>query len=51
MFGGDRAALTDDDLAELAGTVPTVEIGRAELEAGVPVVDLLARNPWRLVAL
>ncbi|HTR50254.1 MAG TPA: tyrosine--tRNA ligase [Kofleriaceae bacterium] len=44
MFGGELAGLTDDDLALLAGTVPTVEIARGDLAAGVTIVDLLART-------
>ncbi len=43
MFGGELAGLTDADLGELAGTIPTVAIARADLEAGVPIVDLLVR--------
>jgi tyrosyl-tRNA synthetase len=44
MFGGELAGLTDADLAQLAGTVPTVEVARGDLEAGVTIVDLLART-------
>nr|HEX4317164.1 tyrosine--tRNA ligase [Kofleriaceae bacterium] len=45
MFGdGSLAGLTDADLAELAAIVPTVEIPRSELEAGIAIVDLLART-------
>ncbi len=43
MFGGELAGLTDADLGELASTIPTVEIPRGELDAGIPIVDLLAR--------
>jgi tyrosyl-tRNA synthetase len=44
MFGdGALAGLTDADLAELAAIAPTVEIPRGELDAGIGVVDLLAR--------
>jgi tyrosyl-tRNA synthetase len=43
MFGGELSGLTDADLGELAGTIPTVEIARGELQAGVPIVDLLVR--------
>jgi tyrosyl-tRNA synthetase len=43
MFGGELAGLTDADLAELAGTIPTVEIPRAELAGGIAIVDLLVR--------
>lgn len=41
---GDLAHMTDADLAKVAGTVPTVEIARAELEAGIPIVELLVRT-------
>jgi len=44
MFGGELAGLTDADLAELAGTMPTVELPRAELEAGIGLLDLLVRT-------
>ena len=44
MFGGDLAGLTDADLAQLAGTMPTVDVPRSELQAGLPIVDLLART-------
>ena len=44
MFGESLDGLTDRDLGVLAGTVPTVELGRAELAAGVGIVDLLART-------
>jgi len=44
MFGDTLDGLTDADLGVLAGTVPTVEISRAELTAGVGIIDLLART-------
>jgi len=44
MFGDALEGLTDADLGELAGTVPTVDVPRAELAIGVPIVDLLART-------
>ncbi|MDB4953765.1 MAG: tyrosyl-tRNA synthetase [Myxococcales bacterium] len=44
MFGGDLKGLTDADLAVLVGTAPTLEIARAELDAGMPIIDLLART-------
>ena len=44
MFGGELTGLTDADLAELAGTMPTVELLRAELEAGIGLLDLLVRT-------
>lgn len=43
MFGGDLAGVTDADLAQLIGTVPSCELPRAELAAGINVVDLFAR--------
>jgi tyrosyl-tRNA synthetase len=43
MFGGELTGLKDSDLAELAKTIPTVEIPRGELEAGIGVIDLLVR--------
>jgi tyrosyl-tRNA synthetase len=44
MFGGTLEGLRDSDLAGLAGIVPTLEVSRAELEAGIGLVDLLARG-------
>jgi tyrosyl-tRNA synthetase len=44
MFGDTLDGLTDADLGVLAGTVPTVEISRTELTAGVGIIDLLART-------
>ncbi len=44
MFGGELAGLTDADLGVLAGDAPTVDITRAELDAGLPLIDLLART-------
>ena len=44
MFGGELAGLTDADLGELVGTVPTVDVPRPELEAGLAMIDLLART-------
>ncbi len=45
MFGdASLAGLTDADLAELATSVPTVEIPRAELDAGINIVELLTRT-------
>ena len=44
MFGDSLDGLTDADLGVLAGTVPTVDVPRAELAAGVGIVDLLART-------
>jgi tyrosyl-tRNA synthetase len=44
MFGDTLDGLTDADLGVLAGTVPTVEVSRTELAAGVGIVELLART-------
>ncbi|MFO0726294.1 MAG: tyrosine--tRNA ligase [Myxococcota bacterium] len=44
IFGGTLEGMKDGDLALLAGTVPTVELPRAELEAGLGIVDLLAKT-------
>ena len=44
MFGGSLDGVTDDVLAQLAATMPTVEIPRAELAAGINICDLLART-------
>ena len=43
MFGGELSGVTDAVLRELVGTVPTVDVQRSELEAGIGIVDLLAR--------
>jgi tyrosyl-tRNA synthetase len=44
MFSdGSLVGLTDADLAELAAIVPTIEIPRGELDAGIGIVDLLTR--------
>ena len=44
MFGDSLEGLTDADLGMLAGTVPTVDLARSELAAGVGIVDLLTRT-------
>jgi tyrosyl-tRNA synthetase len=44
MFGDSLDGITDADLSVLAGTVPTVEVSRSELAAGVGIVELLART-------
>jgi tyrosyl-tRNA synthetase len=44
MFGDALDGLTDADLGMLAGTVPTVDVPRAELATGVGIIDLLART-------
>jgi len=44
MFGGDITKLSDAQLADMAGTVPTMDVSRADLEAGIALVDLLVRT-------
>lgn len=44
MFGTSMAGLTEADLRAAARTVPTIELARADLAAGLPVVELLART-------
>ncbi len=43
MFGGSLDGVTDAVLRQLASTVKTVDIPRGELDAGIAIVDLLAR--------
>lgn len=43
LFGGSLKSLTDAKLRELFPDVPSVSIARAELDAGMPVVDLFIR--------
>ena len=44
MFGGTKLEeLSSAELEALASTLPTVEVPRSELEAGIGFVDLLAR--------
>jgi tyrosyl-tRNA synthetase len=43
MFGGSLEGLRDADLEPLLGDVPSSELSRAELEAGVGLVELLVR--------
>jgi tyrosyl-tRNA synthetase len=43
MFGGDLSRLSDAQLAEMGGTVPSHDVPRTELEAGVLLVDLVVR--------
>ncbi len=45
MFGGDLAGVTDQVLAQLIGSVPSADVPRDELVAGIPIIDLLARTP------
>jgi tyrosyl-tRNA synthetase len=44
MFGGSLDGITEDVLRQLSSTIPTVDIARAELEAGIGIIDLLART-------
>ena len=44
VFGSDVSALTEQQLAEMATSVPTTAIPRAELEAGILLIDLLVRT-------
>lgn len=44
MFGTSLDGLTDADLAAVSNIVPTVDVPRAELAAGISIVDLLART-------
>jgi tyrosyl-tRNA synthetase len=41
LFGGSLDGLADDDLAALAPDVPHSDLPRTELEAGVPILELL----------
>jgi tyrosyl-tRNA synthetase len=43
MFGGDLSKLSDAQLADMGGTVPSHDVPRTELEAGIPLIDLLVR--------
>src|SRR5215471_12251250 len=44
MFGGSLDGVHEDTLALLAQVVPVVEIPRADLAAGIGIVDLLSRT-------
>jgi tyrosyl-tRNA synthetase len=44
MFGGSLEGVREETLELLAAVVPVVEIGRAELAAGIAIVDLLSRT-------
>jgi tyrosyl-tRNA synthetase len=57
MFEEALDGITDEALAALAGTVPTFELPRDELAAGIVIIDLVARalgdskgNARRLIA-
>jgi tyrosyl-tRNA synthetase len=44
IFAGELAKLDNAELAALAADVPTIDVARAELEAGLPIVELIART-------
>jgi tyrosyl-tRNA synthetase len=44
MFGGSLEGLRDSDLAQLAAILPVVDVTHAELQAGIGIVELLART-------
>ena len=44
MFGGSLDDLSDADLAPLLADVPSTEVPRSDLEAGVALLDLLAKT-------
>lgn len=44
LFGGSLEGMGEEDLAVLASIVPVVDVPRAELAAGLGIVDLLART-------
>ncbi|MEO7095243.1 MAG: tyrosine--tRNA ligase, partial [Polyangiales bacterium] len=44
MFGTSLDGLTDSDLGAISSIVQTIDLPRAELAAGIPIVDLLART-------
>ena len=44
MFGGSLDGVREDTLTLLAQVMPVVEIPRAELAAGIGIVDLLSRT-------
>ena len=43
FFGAEVSQLSDSQLGPIFADVPSVEIPRAELEAGLPLVDALVR--------
>lgn len=43
IFGGDLSKLGDAELEAMSATVPSIEIPRAELEAGIALIDVLVR--------
>jgi tyrosyl-tRNA synthetase len=44
IFGGTLDGITEDALRQLVGTMPTVDIPRGELAAGIGMIDLFART-------
>ncbi len=44
MFGGTLEDLRDEDLRPLLADLPSSELGRAQLEAGVALIDLLVQT-------
>jgi tyrosyl-tRNA synthetase len=44
LFGGTLADLDERTLLEVVGEAPSSDVSRAELEAGLPLVELLART-------
>ncbi len=44
LFGGDLSKLGDTELEAMAGTIPSVDVPRVELEAGIALIDLLVRS-------
>ena len=44
MFGGSLEDLRDEDLQPLLADVPSSELGRAQLEQGIALVDLLVQT-------
>jgi tyrosyl-tRNA synthetase len=43
MFGGDLSKVTDHELAAMEGTIPSIDVPRAELEAGIGFIELFVR--------
>ena len=41
---GSLEGLSADEIGSLAGTIPTVDLPATELDAGITIVDLLART-------
>lgn len=44
LFGGSLDGLEDEDLTMLSQVAPVIDVPRVELEAGIGIVDLLART-------